>query len=82
MVLHPSGAKGYLFQLYGPFNISYADLDGLNLWCQSILQLEWEVAVCCSQSCNESILASLDCTLGRVDAMVVGLHQLQLAIIL
>ncbi len=87
MALHPRGAKGYLFQLYGPFNISYADLAGSirearnRLWCQSIPQLEWKVSVCCSQCCYESILESLDHMFSSVDAMVVGLHQLQLAII-
>ncbi len=58
------------------------EIEGiLNLWCQSIPQLEWKVAVCCSQCCNKSIFESLDHALSSVYAMVVGLHQLQLAII-
>ncbi len=28
MALHPSGARGYLFQSYGPLRASYANIDG------------------------------------------------------
>jgi hypothetical protein len=48
MALHPSGAKGYLFQSYGLLRISYADLVG------SILKARNKLSVSCICGVSQS----------------------------
>ena len=47
-----------------------------------ILKLERPVAVCRAEAADEVIFKRLDCTLGRVDAMVCWLYKLSSAIFL
>jgi hypothetical protein len=54
----------------------------LHLWCQFVPQLKWELTVCGGQVSDKSVLERLDCSLCRVDPVVMQLYELQSAILL
>ena len=89
--LHPGGARGKRFQLYGPWTASYANMVGINtrwsqhvqrgdhLWGQSVPQLEWELTVRRGERADEVRFKRLDGTFSCIDAMVVWLYEHGLA---
>jgi hypothetical protein len=51
----------------------------LDLRCQFVPQLEWEVAISCCQGRHKCIFECLDCPLCSVDTVIVWFHQLHSA---
>ena len=54
---------------------------GLNLGCEIIPQLQWEVDIGGGKGCYKRILKCLDGPFRRIDSVVVWLNKLQFALV-
>ena len=90
--LHPEGASGKQFQLYGPCTALYIGginarwlhhvEGGLNLWCEAIPQLQQEITIGCGKRTDEVCFKCLNHAFSCVDSVIVGLDKEVVALLL